>query len=66
MFDYAKKIKEYREPHLLTQHELADKLGVTYVSICRWETGKFEPNMETKKKLVALFEEVGIKLEELK
>lgn len=64
MFDYANKIKEYRERKFLTQQELARKLGVTYVSICRWETGKFEPNMETKKKLASLFEEAGMKIDD--
>lgn len=65
MFNYAKKIKEYRERKFLTQQELAEKLGVTYVSICRWETGKFEPTIKIKKKLVALFEEAGMKIEDL-
>ena len=51
MFDYAKKIREYRERKFLTKEELAKILGVTFVSISRWERGKFEPNMETKKKL---------------
>ena len=64
MFDYAKKIKEYRERKFLTQEELAQILGVSYVTICRWETGRFEPNMETKKKLVALFNEIGMKIDE--
>ena len=61
MFDYAKKIREYRERKFLTQEELAKILGV---SISRWERGKFEPNMETKKKLVALFNEIGMKLDD--
>ena len=64
MFDYAKKIREYRERKFLTQEELAKILGVTFVSISRWETGRFEPNMETKKKLVALFDEIGMKLDD--
>ena len=64
MFDYAKKIREYRERKFLTQEELAKILNVSYVSICRWETGRFEPNMETKKKLVALFNEIGMKLDD--
>ena len=64
MFDYAKKIREYRERKFLTQHELAKILNVSYVSVCRWETGRFELNMETKKKLVALFNEIGMKLDD--
>lgn len=64
MFDYAKKIREYRERKFLTQEELAEILNVSYVSVCRWETGRFEPAMDTKKKLVALFNEIGIKLDD--
>lgn len=64
MFDYAKKIKEYRERKFLTQEELAKVLNVSYVSVCRWETGKFEPNMKTKKQLVTLFSEIGMKIDE--
>ncbi len=50
MFNYPKKIKEYRERKFLTQYELAKILNVSYVSVCRWETGRFEPTMDTKKK----------------
>lgn len=64
MFDHAKKIREYRERKFLTKEELAKILGVTFVSISRWERGKYEPNMETKKKLVALFNEIGMKLDD--
>lgn len=64
MIDYAKKIKEYRERKFLTQTELAKILGCTFISISRWETGKFEPNMATKKKIVSLFEEAGMKIDE--
>ena len=64
MFDYAKKIREYHERKCLTQEELAKILNVSYVSVCRWETGRFEPTMETKKKFVALFNEIGMKIDE--
>ena len=64
MFDYAKKIREYRERKCLTQEEQAKILNVIYVSVCGWETGRFEPTMDTKKKLVALFDEIGMKLDD--
>ena len=51
MFNYPKKIKEYRERKFLTQEELAKILGATFVSISRWETGRFEPTMDTKRNL---------------
>ena len=64
MFDYARKIREYRERKFISQQELAKILGVSNVTVCRWETGKYEPDMETKKKLVALFNEIGMKLDD--
>lgn len=64
MFDYSKKIKEYRERKFLTQEALAELLGVNYVTVSRWETGAFEPNMAMKRKLVGLFQEAGMKIDE--
>lgn len=64
MFDYAKKIREYRERKFISQQELAKILSVSNVTVCRWETGRYEPDMETKKKLVALFNEIGMKLDD--
>ena len=62
MMDFGKSIKEYREKQFLTQERLAKILGVSNVTISRWETGSFEPNMAMKKKLCALFEEAGLRL----
>lgn len=58
--NYAKMIKQYRERELLTQAQLAKKLGVGIVNVSRWENGLFEPTMETKRKLKVLFEEAGM------
>ena len=58
--NYPEKIKEYRDKVLITQTELATKLGVSFASVNRWETGKFEPTMKIKRKLKKLFEEAGI------
>ena len=63
MIDYALKIKEYRERKFLKQDELAKILGVSKTSITRWETGKFAPTMEIKKKLYQLFIEAGMTLD---
>lgn len=58
--NYAKTIKRYRQIELLTQAQLAKKLGVGAVSVSRWENNHFEPTIETKRKLAILFKEAGI------
>ena len=63
MFGYSNKIREYPEIKILIQEELAKILNVSYVSICRWETGRFGPTADAKKKLVALFNETGMKVD---
>ena len=61
--NYPKMIKEYRDKVLITQVELAEKLGVSYASVNRWEKGTFEPTMKIRRKLKKLFDEAGIKEE---
>lgn len=58
--DYPKLLKEYREKVFLTQEEFAQKLGVSYVTLNRWENGKFEPTMKMKRKLNKLFIKEGM------
>ena len=53
--DYAELLKQYREMNFLSQRDLADELGVSYVTINRWETGKFDPTIKMKKKLYEMF-----------
>ena len=60
---YAKSIKKLRSKMLLTQMEFAQFLGVSFASINRWETGRFEPTMKIKRKLAPLFKEHGIEVE---
>lgn len=61
--NYSKMLKKYREKVLLTQTELAEKLGVSFASVNRWENGLFEPTMKVKRKLRELFKEAGIEEE---
>lgn len=49
-------IKKYREENALTQFELASRIGVKYNTICRWETGKFNPSIKNKKKILSLIQ----------
>ena len=39
-----RNLDEYRLEHKITQQQLADILGVTYVSVNRWLNGHAEPN----------------------
>ena len=58
--NYAELLKQYREKMFLSQRDLADELGVSYVTINRWETGKFDPTLKMKKKLYQLFIKEGL------
>lgn len=52
---YSDNIKKLREKMILSQKELAELLGVSYVTVCRWETGKFDPTIKMRRKLQELF-----------
>jgi len=62
--EWGKAIKKLREKLLLTQAELAEKVGVSFASINRYENNQYEPTMKVKRALKALFIENGIELEE--
>ncbi len=62
--NYAEAIKLLRKRLLFTQTELAQKVGVAFISINRWENGHCEPTMKFKRKLAPLFREYGIEVEE--
>ncbi len=58
--DYQRLVKELRLKLILSQQEFADLLNVSFASINRWESGKYEPTMKMKKKLIVLFKENNI------
>lgn len=55
-------IKELREKNGLTQVELAERLGVTFQAVSKWENGKNIPNMQILKKIS---KEFGIDIYEI-
>jgi DNA-binding XRE family transcriptional regulator len=59
-------VKELRLKLILSQQEFADLLNVSFASINRWETGKHEPTIKVKRKIVELCKENNIDLEENK
>ena len=59
---YSEGIKALRLKMLLTQTELADKLGVAFATVNRWERGHHEPTMKEKRKLALMFKKNGIEV----
>ena len=64
--DYQRLVKELRVKLILSQQEFANLLNVSFASINRWETGKHEPTIKVKRKIVELCKENNIDLEENK
>ena len=63
--NYSKAVLELRSKLNISQLELANLLGVSFQSVNRWENGHFEPTKIVKVRLLKLFEENDIILEEV-
>lgn len=57
---YSEKIRSARETLLMTQEEIASELGITPITVCRWETGKTEPSIKARKAFRDLCERNGL------
>ena len=55
--NYPVLIRQLREKMILSQTEFAVLLGVSNVTISRWETGKSFPTIKLKRKLMQMFTE---------
>jgi transcriptional regulator with XRE-family HTH domain len=53
--NYAVLIRQLREKMILSQIEFAERLGVSNVTVSRWETGKSFPTIKIKRRLQELF-----------
>jgi putative transcriptional regulator len=62
--DYASALRQLRAELNLSQHEFAEFLNVSFVSVNRWENGKHEPTVLVKERLKKLFKQYNIELEE--
>lgn len=54
MIDYAKLLKKYREKNFITQNELSEMLGVSVVTVNRWENRKFKPTIKQQRRIYEL------------
>ncbi len=58
----GENIRNFRKRNDLTQEEMANRLGVTYQSVSRWENGSTYPDLEL---LPAISEVLGVTVDEL-
>ena len=58
--DFSVKLKQIRKMNCLSQSDLAKKLGVSYVSINRWENNKIIPSYKAQRKINAMCKKLGI------
>ena len=61
---YQESIKTLRHKMMLSQVEFADKLGVSFASVNRWETVKHDPTIKAKRKLAPYFKKYKIEVED--
>lgn len=61
---YAEGIRLLRKKMLISQEELADRLGVSFASVNRWENNRYVPTIKVKRKLKTYFDTYEIKVEE--
>jgi len=60
---YYEAIKLLRLKMCLTQTEFGQLFNVTFGTVNRWESGKFNPKMKIKRLLIPYFEKYGIEVE---
>ncbi|MBN2835400.1 MAG: helix-turn-helix transcriptional regulator [Candidatus Delongbacteria bacterium] len=52
--NYSKIIKKLREKLILSQTEFAAMLGISFITVSRWEQGKNIPTIKMKRKIAEL------------
>lgn len=60
--EYKDAIKALRNKLIISQEELARLLGVSIVSVNRWENGHHEPTIKVKRKIADLLKENDIEV----
>ncbi len=62
---FLEEIKKIRQRSFLTQQDFADKIGVTFSTVNRWESGRVKPNLKAMKSINAFCLENNLPYETL-
>lgn len=57
---FSEDIKKIRRKAFMTQEDFAKELGVSCITVTRWETGKAKPNLKTMKLIDGYCKKNGI------
>lgn len=60
---FPEEIKRIRQRSFLTQKDFADKIGVAFSTVNRWESGRAKPNLKAMKSVNAFCLENNIPYE---
>jgi Type I restriction-modification system methyltransferase subunit len=60
MIDYQSTLRTIRSKLNLTQEQLAERLGVSFATVNRWEGGSSKPQRAAQEAILALAREAGI------
>ncbi len=63
--DFSEEIKSLRQECYLSQQAFADKLGVAFSTVNRWENAKSLPNYQAMKRLIAYCKSLNIDSEKI-
>lgn len=61
-YDYQKMVVSLRNKLVLSQQEMAEKMGVSFASVNRWETGRHEPTIKAKRKIIEMCKKYKVDL----
>lgn len=61
--DFSKLVRELRIKMLLSQEEMAKKLGVSFATVNRWENAHHEPTFKERRKLRVLCKKYHVDFE---
>ena len=62
---FPEEIKRIRQRSFLTQQDFAEKIGVAFSTVNRWESGRAKPNLKAMKSINAFCLENSISYETL-